>query len=112
MTRGAAPAPPGKLKRLRTRIAELEQERDVLGDILEKSTVKELSASGHRFRRLFESNIMGMAISNQTRILDANDEFLRITGCTRDDLLKGEEAYKRHLGGKPVPLYRCRVRIR
>lgn len=27
------------------------------------------------------------------------------------DLLKGEEAYKRHLGGKPVPLYRCRVRL-
>ena len=33
-------------------------------------------------------------------------------GRRRYDLLKGEEAYKRHLGGKPVPLYRCRVRIR
>ena len=27
------------------------------------------------------------------------------------DLLKGSEAYKHRLGGKPVPLYRCEIRI-
>ncbi len=32
-------------------------------------------------------------------------------GKKRFDFLKGPEAYKRRLGGKPVPLYRCRVLI-
>jgi len=32
-------------------------------------------------------------------------------GKKRFDFLKGPEAYKRRLGGKPVPLYRCRLRI-
>jgi len=27
------------------------------------------------------------------------------------DLLKGSEAYKHRLGGKPVPLYRCDIGI-
>ena len=32
-------------------------------------------------------------------------------GKKRFDFLKGPEAYKRRLGGTPVPLYRCRLRI-
>lgn len=32
-------------------------------------------------------------------------------GKKRFDFLKGPEAYKRRLGGKPVSLYRCRLRI-
>jgi CelD/BcsL family acetyltransferase involved in cellulose biosynthesis len=32
-------------------------------------------------------------------------------GKKRFDFLKGPEAYKRRLGGRPVPLYRCRVRM-
>ncbi len=32
-------------------------------------------------------------------------------GRKRFDFLKGPEDYKRRLGGKPVPLYRCRLRI-
>ena len=30
-------------------------------------------------------------------------------GRKRYDFLKGAEAYKQHLGGKPVALYRCRI---
>ncbi len=45
------------------------------------------------FWRLFDSDIMGIAVSNETLILAANDEFLRIAGCTRDDLLEGEECH-------------------
>jgi CelD/BcsL family acetyltransferase involved in cellulose biosynthesis len=32
-------------------------------------------------------------------------------GCRRYDFLKGAESYKRHLGGKEVPLYRCSVAL-
>ena len=30
-------------------------------------------------------------------------------GRKRYDFLKGAESYKHHMGGKPVPLYRCRI---
>jgi CelD/BcsL family acetyltransferase involved in cellulose biosynthesis len=32
-------------------------------------------------------------------------------GCRRYDFLKGAETYKKHLGGKEVPLYRCSVML-
>jgi CelD/BcsL family acetyltransferase involved in cellulose biosynthesis len=32
-------------------------------------------------------------------------------GCRRYDFLKGAETYKKHLGGKEVPLYRCSVAL-
>lgn len=32
-------------------------------------------------------------------------------GITRFDFLKGEEAYKHHLGGREVPLSRCRIML-
>jgi CelD/BcsL family acetyltransferase involved in cellulose biosynthesis len=33
-------------------------------------------------------------------------------GKKRFDFLKGAETYKYHLGGKEVPLYRCRISIK
>jgi CelD/BcsL family acetyltransferase involved in cellulose biosynthesis len=30
-------------------------------------------------------------------------------GLKRYDFLKGNEMYKRQLGGTPVPIYRCRI---
>jgi CelD/BcsL family acetyltransferase involved in cellulose biosynthesis len=33
-------------------------------------------------------------------------------GKRRFDFLKGDEVYKRHLGGREVPLFRCRITIR
>ena len=33
-------------------------------------------------------------------------------GRNKYDFLKGAEAYKQNLGGEPVPLYRCRIRLR
>jgi CelD/BcsL family acetyltransferase involved in cellulose biosynthesis len=32
-------------------------------------------------------------------------------GMKRFDLLKGRETYKRHLGGRKIPLYRCRIQL-
>ncbi len=44
-----------------------------------------------RLRRVFESNVVGMIKWNLDRslILDANEEFLRMTGYTREDVAEG-----------------------
>jgi len=59
------------------------------------SYVIDLSAQKRRteakFRRLFESNIFGMAIvGSDGRFVEANDSFLTLVGHTREDLDRGE----------------------
>ncbi|NML16480.1 PAS domain S-box protein [Azohydromonas caseinilytica] len=49
-----------------------------------------LRASEYRLRRVFELNPIGLVTGDaRGRLHDANDAFLRIVGCTRDDLLGG-----------------------
>jgi PAS domain S-box-containing protein len=49
-----------------------------------------LRASETRFRRLAESGIIGITISDATgRVLEANDTFLGMAGSSREDLLAG-----------------------
>ncbi|MDB6174370.1 MAG: Chemotaxis protein methyltransferase CheR [Chthoniobacteraceae bacterium] len=50
-----------------------------------------LERSEARLRRVFESNVVGMIRWDLDRslILDANEEFLRMTGYTRDDIAAG-----------------------
>lgn len=48
-----------------------------------------LQESEARLRRLFESDIIGIVYVNGDRITDANDVFLRMVGCSRDDLEAG-----------------------
>lgn len=50
---------------------------------------KTLARSEFRFRRLIESNIIPMLCTNEERITEANDAFLKLVGYTRDDLNKG-----------------------
>ncbi len=53
-----------------------------------------LRASETRFRHLAESGIIGITISDQaSRVLEANDAFLGMIGCTREDLRAGEIAW-------------------
>jgi PAS domain S-box-containing protein len=49
-----------------------------------------LRASEARFRCLAEAGIIGITVSDAAgRILEANDTFLRMVGCSREDLLAG-----------------------
>ena len=52
----------------------------------QRSTEKALHASESRFRKLFESDLMGVAIPDRFGAFrESNDELLRMTGYTRED---------------------------
>ena len=42
-----------------------------------------------QIRRLIESNIVGIVVSNERQILEANDSYLAILGHSREDLIEG-----------------------
>jgi PAS domain S-box-containing protein len=46
-------------------------------------------AAEMRYRALFDSNVLGVAIATDAGVVEANDEYLRILGRTRDDLVAG-----------------------
>lgn len=50
-----------------------------------------------------------LSVGLLSKVLTIKDSIHR--GKTKYDFLKGTEPYKRRLGGKPVQLYRCRIRI-
>ncbi|MFZ9737208.1 MAG: PAS domain S-box protein [Prochlorotrichaceae cyanobacterium] len=56
-----------------------------------KQAELDLQASEARFRRVFESNTVGMLFTDFTgEVDDANDRFLQIVGYSRDDLASGQ----------------------
>ncbi|HEX8152108.1 MAG TPA: PAS domain S-box protein [Thermoanaerobaculia bacterium] len=56
-----------------------------------KAAETALRASEARFRRLFESNMLGVSFWHMDGgVLDANDAYLQMTGYTRDDLRRGD----------------------
>jgi PAS domain S-box-containing protein len=61
-------------------------------EVAERKQVEEsLRESEARFRRLFESNIVGVIFADTSgRIADANDVFLQMIGYTREDLREGK----------------------
>ncbi|HBL12561.1 MAG TPA: hypothetical protein DD379_14380, partial [Cyanobacteria bacterium UBA11162] len=60
-------------------------------DITERQLAEQaLHQSEAKFRKLFESNIIGVFFADLNgKITDVNDSFLQIVGYTRDDLLEG-----------------------
>ncbi len=57
--------------------------RDVTG---QKRAAEELRISNTRFRRLYESNLIGIVFWNvNTGVTDANDEYFRLVGMTRKE---------------------------
>jgi PAS domain S-box-containing protein len=49
-----------------------------------------LRASEDRFRRLIESNIIGVVVADEEVITEANDIFLKMVGYSRDELVRKE----------------------
>jgi len=52
---------------------------------LTRELLQQLDEANLRFRRLSESNLLGIAVAEGTRVLEANDEYLRQTGITREE---------------------------
>jgi CelD/BcsL family acetyltransferase involved in cellulose biosynthesis len=57
----------------------------------------------------FDPGLGSLSLGTVSKVLTIRECIGRGRGVY--DFLKGAEPYKKHLGGKPVPLYRCRVRI-
>ena len=56
-----------------------------------KQAESALQASEEKLRMLVEANLMGIMFGDVNGgIMEANDEFLRIVGCTREQLQRGE----------------------
>ncbi len=55
----------------------------------------------------YDADLSHLSVGILCKVLSIRDGIAR--GLAKYDFLKGEEAYKHHLGGKPVPIYRCRI---
>jgi len=74
-----------------------------------RRTLEERREAEERFRRLYESNIIGIVSGDEERLLDANDVFLGLVGYSREDLDTGRLRWYdltapeyRHLGPQTV----------
>ncbi|MBW4557841.1 MAG: PAS domain S-box protein [Trichormus sp. ATA11-4-KO1] len=57
-------------------------------------TAKLLAASESKFKKLFDSNIIGIVLADFEKIIEANDIFLQMVGYSREDLLAGEICWR------------------
>jgi len=68
--------------------------KDILGSIVDiterKRTEEALRKSEQRFRRLVDSNVIGVIVADMEHIIEANDIFLQMIGYTRDELQRNE----------------------
>ncbi len=84
-------------KRVNERTAELAKANEELqAEIIERKRVENsLRQSEARFRRVIESNIIGIGFWDvDGKITDANDALLEIVGYSREDLLSGRMKWK------------------
>ncbi|HZH02501.1 MAG TPA: response regulator, partial [Myxococcaceae bacterium] len=77
--------------RLRQREALLRERERAEEEAHRTDLYSKLRAGEEQFRRIMESNLMGMLFTDfEGRALDANDAFLRTVGYSQDELLRGD----------------------
>ena len=84
------------VRKLEERNRELEETRDRLLNDIRRRTAAEAAhrRAEERFRRLFESNTIGIAIADRDgKVTEANDAYLAIVGFDRRELERGEINY-------------------
>jgi CelD/BcsL family acetyltransferase involved in cellulose biosynthesis len=57
----------------------------------------------------YDGRFSSLSVGLLSKVLTIKESIQR--GKKKYDFLKGTEEYKHRLGGKPVPLYRCQVRL-
>jgi len=57
----------------------------------------------------YDASLSHLSVGILCKVLSIRDGIDR--GLAKYDFLKGEEAYKHHLGGRPVPIYRCQINL-
>ncbi len=67
------------------------------------------SSTTYLYNNGFHRSYASLSIGIVSKVLSIKDCIEQ--GRKVYDLLKGAEPYKHHLGGKPVPLFRCRIRL-
>jgi PAS domain S-box-containing protein len=73
-------------------------------DITERERAQAaLRRSEERFRRLVEANVVGLAVSEEDRVVEANDEFLRLAGHTRKQMLAGKVKWVEIIPREDIP---------
>jgi PAS domain S-box-containing protein len=78
----------------------------VVRDITERVRAEQaLRESEERFRRVFESDMLGMVFGlHGGSVVDANDYFLRLLGYTRNDLLAGRLRWNTIMSPESAPV--------
>jgi CelD/BcsL family acetyltransferase involved in cellulose biosynthesis len=57
----------------------------------------------------YDGKFSSLSVGFLSKVLNIKDSIGR--GKKKYDFLKGTEEYKHRLGGKPIPVYRCKVRL-
>jgi CelD/BcsL family acetyltransferase involved in cellulose biosynthesis len=87
------------------RLYFLEMDSEVAAGVL----CFERGATTYLYNNGFDRRFASLSIGMLSKLLTIRECIER--GQKVYDFLKGSEPYKRHLGGKPVPLFRCRVKM-
>jgi CelD/BcsL family acetyltransferase involved in cellulose biosynthesis len=98
----------GYFRRLATGVAETRIGLlHVDGAVAAAVWCMDLDGTRYLYNSGYDADFSGLSVGIACKLLSIRDAVER--GLTRYDFLKGEEAYKRRLGGVPVALARCRI---